>query len=555
MELPTPGSTDVAHLNDAAVQSTNSCENRDGLGPSRVPPEFVGLDDPRRWSIERNTGFRFRRATRAELEANTHWHPGTFLVETKLLKREASAGMQLSEPLVFPVWDGIARPIDLQSLGADPEVIEDGIVEIEMHESSGLSVRHGPNYFRYLTPATRLRTGGWDIDDAAFLLVATDDGSLGLAGDGLVDDYFMTVASLEEHERFDSVSASGGSVNPDDVVVFHLLTMTDGEVAAYGDCAASNACQDLCMVWKSPVCDAPNCGHPCPRPFKVNIGQCSDGWDNDNDGEIDDKDMCEHNTHCDPANGWPQHHHKWEGGETFFVTATIDYCSDHMTNWRSELYKRSVAVMGHYAEKTSHGPYDVLTGEPRNIVRWGGSQCWVLDEPSDAKDCQNKGTNCGAFAGGSHYYPFKGDARDPDAHIAKAWPAVHHASQVGLITPVTLTHVVTNSNLDDPDVVSGNLCGKSQDIPATASVAGTYQMSGCNSVTSSHEVGHNMGLTHCHALPCDADGCTIMESKDSVECPSTASRINRFNSKSAADLLPMVQDGSSPGPLRLGAGY
>ncbi|RMG94927.1 MAG: hypothetical protein D6705_14905 [Deltaproteobacteria bacterium] len=467
---------------------------------NRVPCAFEGLADPAAWSVDPVTMLRYRRVTSKEREANG-WPASAYLVEATPHLSAVEAGADVLPPLPIPLADDEVRVVAFGSLGK-----EVGPPHVAVR--NGEAVLEEPVFVRYVSQP-------YELPDALVTVVGTEGGLEGLAAFGTAGSYDLEIRS---HAPGWYVEPMAGAPDEANLVRIELYVLSNDQAQAKDSCGLG-VCNDACMTWAPIPCepvlpgDPPNCkfegNHPCESQLPpYDYGACTDGLDNDGDGYVDIDGAakgpdafdgnCRHSDGCFAGGtGW-SHEHRHESGEPFLLTGNLPYCAKD-GDWQGRLYAKAVQAIGVFRQKVGWDPYDALTGPKDAIVRWVGSQCWVL--PMDeAEACETEG-ECGPYGPGTaHEYPFAGFDGYYDPYLDASWAAVAHAAEAGLTQPATISAVVIEShnNADYQNSAARGLARLPGAWPAGSLVVSerggdTPWASPC---VLPHEMAHTMGATH-----------------------------------------------------------
>ena len=465
------------------------------------------MDDPERWSVHRQSGLRFRRATRMELAENG-WFPGTFLVETGRLLRDARRAARRLDVLV-PLSDSTAQTVrfDLLSSQAGPLAIETRAIPAP--GGSLVQVTTSTPTFHYYHSEVRNTRTGTDIGGALMLLLSSNLG--GLSAHGVVQGVDVQVSGPSSTWTLQDIAAAGKPVQPATLAKVALFAFPQGLGGAWGDCGVASVCDLICGYLGGGYPSAEGTmddDHPCLKPFDEGdppTSQCDDGLDNDGDGTKDDLDLdCEGHPH-DP--GTPFHYHKFESGRDFGLFGEGQACTDWDTNWVTEVHAISTAIINGFRKET--GPLD----QP---LRWQVYSCWIFPTQAAASECDNTGS-CPDFDEGAHIYPYAGDDGVVDAYREDAPSDLQHAKVLGLDLPVPIAHVLHKGTLIDEENPNLPSCGEAPPNPDDA-FAG-YTASGVlvdncyDNKSATHEIGHSFGAAH-ELYPNDGPPYTFMKQGD-----------------------------------------
>lgn len=508
------------------VDRGSRCKADCSLPCSRVLPGFAALPDPTHWSVDRATGARFRRATRAELRLN-RWDPGTFLVEGQPLMKAATAGAAKATVLV-PLSDQRARKVEM-----DLRQRTAGLTFIERRFTPrGLEAKSKrPVLFEYVTAGLDLRRPR-PVRGAWLGLLSGDDG--GVYGYGLLDGMEVAVDAPNPGWFVDALTApGGGAVAPASLVKVSLLSIGPFGTAQFSQCSSDVVftCEWLCAEIPGLPCD----DNPHLDPV---VHHCHDDVSNDDDNHIDTGDEdCVH--HPDPFNGNEElenatwgcdqhpglHVHRWESGKSFALFGEGRFCTQYgggledgpgEGNWIQRLTR-----VGWDAEAFLGQVGQVAFGGGEGQMRYVAGGCWVFSSPDAADACADNENDCDVADAGA--YPYAGQGDSAAGHYNRVWQDVEHAMFHGLDDPLHLAQVVFFGGSDGqphPLACSAEegtgCCGAAlvgnpppdfSDLSADQRGASVIQYGNCSAphLTSSHEFGHSLGLDHDNtAGPCGA---------------------------------------------------
>ena len=456
-----------------------------GLEGSRILPQFVGLDDPDRWDVHRPSGLRFRRATRMELAENG-WDPGTFLVETGRLYRNAGQGARHLDVLL-PLRDGFAQMVefDLLSSQTGPLAIETRAVPGP--GGSTVQVTASTPEFHFYHSEGRVDRRGVDLGGALMLLVSSDGG--GVSGHGVVQGIDAEVSGPSGAWVLEEIAVPGKPLQAQTLAKVSLLALPDVADQAWGDCGFAAVCDLICGYLGGPYpAYNPGDDHPCSVPFDPGdppSGECDDGVDNDGDFDVDKDDLdCDGHGH---DAGTPPHFHHFESGRDFGLFGEGKACTEWEGNWKEEMAALAVSTIN--AFRAENGPLV----QP---LRWGVISCWIFPTKEAAEECDQDGV-CPDFDGGFHVYPYQDASSQLGAYRALVTLDMQHAHALGAGRPLAIGHVLHKGVLFDGPA---GYCGESalgDEQPLSGYTVSAVKTDGCLGWKAAvHEIGHAFGVDH-----------------------------------------------------------
>lgn len=477
-----------------------------------VVPELAKLPDPASWLTDGKSGARYRRATRRE-RLRYGWLPGTFLVEAKQARADATAGASTVE-LALPTADGEVHHVlfDLASAERGEQMIE---VRGEVSGKARAKAAF-PLFLNYLS-RTKLETSF----EALVRLVVVEDGGAavrGMAGSRWLDGYLPT-GTLE----LDPSLTTPNSPHPGQLVVLGVRIPDAGTAAGWNQCHGEGICGAYCNVQAIGAPCSADVSNPCCEPYDPD-GQpsddCHDGFDNDFDGKIDEggspsDNSCRHSEYCTPNGTLPTHTHPREAGKQFILLGEIHLCSwfaDQLKDWRVEMHVRAEHIVHGYEGETGYDPYHYLA-DHRMGLRFVTAKCWILDDLEQARECKDGAlADCDPFDAAPHVYPYAGAGNSSGNYLFEMPRAdMAHAVTVGLWQPVNLVQVLMATGKGQQLVggTSPSVAGRAEAAYSVAKYTDTYTSENFN--VSNHELGHSLGFTHCDAELSPIDNvCTIM---------------------------------------------